>query len=179
MKLGEALRLRSDNYKKIEELHGRAVASAQKQEGTDAPDSPAELLAEIERLAEETLVIVQRINRTNVATKLGSGQLLVDALAERQHQVKLRGPFDGVAQAASGLQQRYLRSEIRVVRTIDPAELRKRVDGFSRRHRLLDVAIQEVNWVTDLADKRDGNRDQRRASETRLENAPLVAVARG
>jgi hypothetical protein len=39
MKLGEALRLRSDNYKKIEELRTRAVASAQLQEGQEAPDS--------------------------------------------------------------------------------------------------------------------------------------------
>ncbi len=152
MKLGEALRLRSDNYKRIEELRARAVASAQTQEGAEAPDSPSELLADIERLAEETLVVVQRINRTNVATRLPSGQLLVDALAEREHYLKIRGPFDGVAKAASGLQQRYLRSEIRVVRTVDPAELRKRVDDFSRRHRLLDVEIQEVNWVTELLD---------------------------
>jgi hypothetical protein len=152
MKLGEALRFRTDNYKKIEELRARAVASAQIQEGAEAPDSPAELLAEIERLAEETLHIVQRINRTNVGTKLALGQLLVDALAEREHYLKLRAPFDGVAQAASGLHQRYLRSEIRVVRTVDPTELRKRIDDFSRRHRLLDAAIQEVNWLTDLVD---------------------------
>jgi hypothetical protein len=152
MKLCGALRFRSDNYKKIEELRAGAVASAQTQESAEAPESPAELLAEIERLAEETLQIVQRINRTNVGTRLASGQLIVDALAEREHYLKLRAPFDGVAQAASGLQQRYLRSEIRVVRTVDPSELRKRVDDFSRRHRLLDVAIQEVNWLTDLVD---------------------------
>jgi hypothetical protein len=152
MKLGEALRQRSDNYKKIDELRNRAVASAQTQEGAQAPDAPAELLAEIESLAQETLGLIQRINRTNVTTKLSSGQMLVDALAEREHYLKLRSPFDSVAQAASGLQQRYMKSEIRVVRTVDPTNLRKRVDEFSRKHRLLDVAIQEANWVTDLID---------------------------
>src|SRR5450755_2787410 len=100
MKLCGALRFRSDNYKKIEELRAGAVASAQTQESAEAPESPAELLAEIERLAEETLQIVQRINRTNVGTRLASGQLIVDALAEREHYLKLRAPFDGVAQAA-------------------------------------------------------------------------------
>ncbi len=64
----------------------------------------------------------------------------------------LRAPFDNVAQAASGLQQRYLRSEIRIVRTVDPVETRAKVDDISKRHRLLDVTIQETNWVTELLD---------------------------
>ena len=152
MKLGEALRRRSDNYKKIEELRGRAVAGAQIQEGQETPDSPAELLAEIERLSAETLALVQRINRTNVAARLPTGQPLVDALSERDHYLSLRKPFNAVAEAASSLQQRYMRSEIKIVRTIEPQALRKRVDDFSRRHRLLDVAIQEANWVTELLD---------------------------
>ena len=152
MKLGEALRLRSDNYKKIEELRVRAIANAQMQEGQEASDSPVELLADIERISAETLALVQRINRTNVATGLKSGQPLVDALAERDYCLAMRSPLEGVAQAASALQQRYLRSEIKIVRTVDPKALRKKVDEFSRRHRLLDVAIQEVNWITDLLD---------------------------
>ena len=49
MKLGEALRLRSDYYKKIDELRNRAVAGAQIQDGELAPDSPTELLAQIEQ----------------------------------------------------------------------------------------------------------------------------------
>ena len=150
MKLGEALRLRSDNYKKIEELRVRAVAGAQIQDGQEAPDLPAELLAEIERLAAQTLELVQRINRTNVAARLLSHQPLADALSERDYYLALRKPFAAVAEAASALQQRYLRSEIKIVRTIEPQALRKKVDDLSRRHRLLDVAIQEANWVTEL-----------------------------
>jgi hypothetical protein len=57
-----------------------------------------------------------------------------------------------VASAASTMQQRYMRSEIKIVRTIEPKALRKRVDEFSHRHRALDVAIQEVNWGTELLD---------------------------
>jgi len=152
MKLGEALRLRSDNYKKIEELQARAVASAQMQEGQDAADLPADLLEELERLSAATLALVQRINRTNVATRLPSGQPLVDALAERDSFLKLRKPFENVAKAAGPLQQRYTRSELKIVRTVDPKTLLKRADEFSRRHRLLDVAVQETNWITDLLD---------------------------
>lgn len=150
MKLGEALRLRSDNYKKIAELRTRAVASAQTQEGAAAPDEPAELLDTIERLCAETLVLVQRINRTNVATVLPSGQPLVDALGERDYLLGVRTPFEAVAEAASAVQPRYMRSEIRIVRTVDAIALRKKADEYARRHRLLDVQIQEVNWSTGL-----------------------------
>jgi len=81
---------------------------------------------------------------------LSSGEPFVDALAERAHYLALRTPFDSVAQAASTLQQRYMRSEIKIIRTVDPQELRKKVDDYARRHRVLDVAIQEANWITDL-----------------------------
>jgi uncharacterized protein DUF6847 len=152
MKLGEALRLRSDNYKKIAELKTRAVASAQTQEGADAPDDPGALLETIERLSAETLNLVQRINRTNVVTMLPDGRLLVDALSERDYILVVRSPFEAVAEAASAMQQRYMRSEIRIVRNVDPVALRGKADEFARRHRLLDVAIQEANWVTDLVE---------------------------
>lgn len=152
MKLGEALKRRSDNYKKIAELRARAVASAQVQEGTQAADNASELLAEIERLAEETKTLVQRINRTNVTVSLASGQILADAIVERDHYLVLRNQIDAIAKAAGEPQQRYLRSEIRVVRTVEPAQLRKREDGLARAHRELDVAIQEANWTYDLAE---------------------------
>jgi len=45
-----------------------------------------------------------------------------------------------------------MRSEIRVVRTIDPVELRKTADELSRQHRELDVVIQEANWANDLVE---------------------------
>ena len=152
MKLGEALRLRSDNYKKIAELRTRAVASAQTQEGAAAPDDPAVLLDTIERLWAETLVLVQRINRTNVVTVLRSGQPLVDALGERDYFLGIRTPFEAVAEAATAVQPRYMRSEIRIVRTVDAIAMRKKADEYALRYRLLDVQIQEVNWSTDLVE---------------------------
>src|ERR1700685_3280254 len=105
MKLGEALRIRSDNYKKITEFKARAVASAQAQEGAKAPDDPQELLESIDRLSVETLTLVQRINRTNVATVLPSGKRLVDAFAERDYLLAARAPFEAGAAADSGPQQ--------------------------------------------------------------------------
>jgi hypothetical protein len=150
MKLGEALKLRSDNLRKIEELRSRAAASAQAQEGTNPPDDANELIADIERLWNETTALIQRINRTNVATRLPEGSLLADALAQRDGYIALRIALQGIAKAASEPQQRYMRSEIRVIRTVDASAILKRADDLSRKHRVLDASIQEVNWSVDL-----------------------------
>lgn len=150
MKLGEALKLRSDNLRRIEELRARAASSAQTQEGDKPPDDANELIAEIERLYNETTALIQRINRTNVVTKLPDGSVLADALAQRDAYLGLRIALQGIAKVASDPQQRYMRSEIRVVRTVDTAAILKRADDLSRSHRLLDASIQELNWVVDL-----------------------------
>ena len=150
MKLGEALKLRSDNQRKIEELRGRAAASAQTQEGTKPPDDANALIADMERLFNETTVLIQRINRTNVATRLPEGPLLADALAQRDAYIALRTALQGIAKAASESQQRYMKSEIKVIRTVDASAILKRADDLSRKHRELDASIQELNWAVEL-----------------------------
>jgi len=152
MKLGEALKLRSDNLTRIDELTQRAAQNAQIQEGTEPAALPSELIAEIERLSAETTVLIQRINRTNVATRLEDGSLVSDALATRDRQLALRANLRAIAKAASEPQARFMRSEIRVVRTVDTAMLLARADGLAKAHRILDAAIQEANWTVDLID---------------------------
>jgi hypothetical protein len=152
MKLGEALKLRSDNMRKIEELRVRAAASAQVQEGSTPPDDANELIAEIARLRGETTRLIQRINRTNVATLLPDGMTLADAIAERDASLALRSALQTIAKAASESLARFLQSEIRIVRMVDAAALMKRADDLSREHRELDTAIQELNWVIELKD---------------------------
>lgn len=152
MKLGEALKLRSDNQKKIDELRTRAVANALVQEGTRAPESSEDLLESITRLSDVTKLLIQRINRTNVTTELPTGQTIADAIVERDFRLALRGQIVAIAKAAEEPQGRHLRSEIRLLRTIEPAKLRKRADDLSREHRVFDVAIQEANWSTELVE---------------------------
>lgn len=150
MKLGEALQVRSDNYKRIDQLRARALGSAVIQEGEKPADNPKELLALLEILTVETLELVQRIHRTNVRAKLSTGKALVDALAERDSYLALRAQLESVAKAAAEPVQRHMRSELRLVRMVDPAAIRKRVDELSQKFRELDVAIQEANWSTEL-----------------------------
>ena len=152
MKLGEALKLRSDNLRRLEELGQRAVQNAQVQEGTQPAADPNEIIAEIERLTFETTSLIQRINRTNVATRLPDGTLVSDALAERDRHLALRNSLRSIAKAASEPQTRFLRSELRVIRTVDTSALLKRADGLAQKYRRLDASIQEANWTIDLQD---------------------------
>lgn len=152
MKLGEALKVRSDNLCRIEELSQRATLNAQVQEGTKPVADPGGLIAEIERLTVETTSLIQRINRTNVATRLPDGTLVSDALAERERHLALRNTLRAIAKAASEPQTRFLRSELRVIRTVDASALLKRADELAQKHRVLDALIQEANWTVDLHD---------------------------
>ncbi len=79
---------------------------------------------------------------------------LAEALAQRDV-LKLRyGTLKGAAGTASTpvSRFRYSRTEIKAVPTVAVAELQRQADRQAQELRELDVAIQEVNWTTDLAE---------------------------
>jgi Family of unknown function (DUF6847) len=152
MKLAEALILRADLQKRVEQLRTRLTLSAKIQEGEAPPENPNELIAELERLTNELLDLVKRINRTNVLTPFEGGQTLADALATRDVLMLKRGVYSSLADAASVSFSRYSRSEIKYFSTVNVAEIQKRVEDLSRQHRELDAKIQAANWNTDLVE---------------------------
>lgn len=152
MKLAEALILRADAQKRIEQLRQRINQNAQVQEGENPAEDPQALVAEFENVAHELMRLIRQINATNVATKLADGISVADALAERDV-LKLRhSMFTGLAQTAAGKQIRYGRSEIRMLSTVDVAAIQEQADQIAIRHRELDTQIQAANWLTDLLD---------------------------
>ena len=78
MKTAEALALRADLEKPLEQLKRRLVKGARIQERDSPEEDPAELQAEFEKLA----LLIQRINPANAQTRFGAGTL-ADALVER------------------------------------------------------------------------------------------------
>lgn len=136
----------------MSELQTRLVKSAIVQEGEKPPEDPATLLAELDRLHEDTLAFVQRINRTNAATRFDKRRTLSDAIAEREATKELRQRLIAAADASADQQNRYMKSEIRIVRTMDAGALRKRADQLARDARDLDIRIQAMNWEVDLND---------------------------
>jgi hypothetical protein len=152
MKLAEALVLRADLQKRIEQLRARLQESALVQEGEQPSEDPRELLGELERLLGELTAIIGRINRANLSTQLAGGMTLTEALARRDALALQYSIIESVASRAGNRANRYSRSEIRLVPTVDVAALRRQLDTLAQRRRELDVAIQSTNWATDLAE---------------------------
>lgn len=150
MKLGEALTLRSQLQVKFQQLRERLKASAVVQESETPPEDPTMLLGELESVADELEKLIARINKTNLATSLRDGMTLTEALARRDHLAWLQSALHQVAEAASVVQARYGKAELRMVRTVEVATLRQRADDLAKERRLLDAGIQEVNWLTEL-----------------------------
>ncbi len=150
MKLAEALILRADSQKRVEQLKQRLLRSAKVQEGDRAPEDPQSLIEEMERVFDLLADLIKRINKTNAATEFEAGKTLSDALAERDILIAKRGAYSALAEAASVVHTAYLRSEIKFVSTVDVAEIQKRADELSKQHRELDSRIQEMNWKTEV-----------------------------
>jgi hypothetical protein len=152
MKLAEALILRADCKKRLEQLKARVIRNAKVQEGDQPAEQPQELLAEVERVSRELADLVKRVNRTNSATVFGDGLSLSDALAERDSLSLRYHLYSDLAQAASISQDRYSRSEVKYVSAVSVVEAQKRADVLARQYRMLDARIQELNWKAELSE---------------------------
>lgn len=150
MKLAEALIIRADIQKRIEQLKYRIMRSAKVQEGEEPPEDSEELLSELYRLYDELTRIIKSINRTNSSVELGSGKTLGDALAERDRIIDKRNALQSVIEAAAITPERYSKSEIKYISTVNIKELQKNIDQLSKEIRELDSKIQEKNWTVDL-----------------------------
>jgi hypothetical protein len=153
MKLSEALVLRADTQKRVERLRERLRLSVLVQEGEQPPEDPQVLFSELDELLAQLRDLISRINRTNLSASLESGTSLTAALAQRDV-LKLRyGILKSAADVASNRIDRYSRTEIRSVPTVNVATLRRDLDALSQQYRELDTAIQAANWSTELEDQ--------------------------
>lgn len=155
MKLAEALLLRADRNRTLEQLKQRIQVSARYQEGEDPPEDARELVSMTSTVLDELEGLIRNINRTNSGTVMADGRTVTDALAERDV-LRLRYSVLKVsADAASGAQQqvgymRATRSELKLMSDLDIRNLRQQASDVARRVRELDARIQEVNWTTEL-----------------------------
>ena len=150
MKLGEALIVRSDYQKRIEQLKNRLLQNAKIQEGETPNEEPNELKKEMNQLFKNLKQLIKNINRTNLQTAFDDQQSLADALTERDLLGQERKIYSALLEAATMQHDRYSRTEIKFVTTISVKEAQKYADQLSQKHRILDTKIQEINWVTDV-----------------------------
>jgi hypothetical protein len=152
MKLAEALILRADSQKRIEQLKVRLLRNAKVQEGEEPAEDPQSLLGELVSVADQLVDLIKRINKTNSNTALAEGRSIADALAERDVLVLRRGAFSDLAAMSALRQDRITRSEVKYISTIKVAEIQKQADDLAKQYREIDARIQEANWKTDLLD---------------------------
>lgn len=149
MKLAEALSVRKDLQNKIDQLEDRLKSIVKIQEG-DEPDEAAEdLLSELQNAAVQLEDVIYRVNRTNLHAVI-DGEPITKLIARKDVLTKEIGILRNVLKVASERESRYSRNEIKYVRTIDTAELRKKVDRLSAELRRVDLRIQEANWMFEL-----------------------------
>ncbi|MCT4594254.1 MAG: DIP1984 family protein [Anaeromicrobium sp.] len=150
MKLAEALILRADYQKRIEQLKNRLQNSAKVQEGENPPENPHELLKELDTIMNELTILIQRINRTNSLTKFDDERSLADILAQRDRIWDKRQILSHLIHSAVVKQDRYSRSEVKYFSTIDIGKIQKEIDRLSKTFREIDTKIQGQNWTTEL-----------------------------
>lgn len=157
MKLAEALALRADAKRRLEQLKTRAVACARYQEGEPPAEDAAALHREALAVLGEIETLVQRINRTNAATELEPGLTITDAIARRDTLGARHRLTAAVADSATGRGNddyrwatRQLRSELRFVTDLPVPALRGQADQLAQQYRELDTRLQAANWATDL-----------------------------
>ena len=149
MKLSEALIIRSDLQKRVEQIRARLIANAKVQEGDKTVENPIEILAELNQTLSELENIIARINLTN--SKVFDGKkTMTELLAERDVlMIKIKIKQEFLTTARNKI-DRYSNKEIKIFSTVDVKEEQTKLDQLSKELRELDVKIQSLNWQSDL-----------------------------
>jgi hypothetical protein len=149
MKLAEALSIRADLQKRIAQLKDRLKDNSKIQEGDVPVEEPKELWIELDDNLKQLESLIYQINVTNMHT-LHNGISLTKLIAQKDVLTMRVSTMREVLRHTSEMGDRYSRQEIKYIRTVDAAELRKKVDSYSRQLRELDIEIQSLNWTVDL-----------------------------
>lgn len=151
MKLAEALSIRKDLQKRIQQLGQRIQNNAKVQEGDEPKEQPKELMTELDGCLTKLQDIIWHINATNMQTKNSEGRTLTELMAQKDVLTMRISTLRSVFDTASSGQDRYSRSEIKMVTVIDVKALSKQIDDYSAQLRKLDIEIQSLNFQTELA----------------------------
>ena len=151
MKLAQALILRADTQKRLEQLKGRLLDNAKIQENERPSEDPKLLLKELDRLSDELFRLVLAINLTNSSAKF-EGASLTEMIAKKDTLSQKASVLRDFAKSASQKVDLYSNSEIKILSSVDVAMLQKQIDELSKEIRELDMKLQEANWQVDLVE---------------------------
>lgn len=151
MKLAEALSIRKDLQKRIQQLEQRIKSNVKVQEGDEPLEDPNELMKELHSCLIQLEELIARINLTNIKTKNAEGLSITQLIAKKDTLTTRIGILRNIYSEATNIVNRYSSSELRIECVIDAKQLSKQIDDYSARLRKLDIEIQSLNFLTELA----------------------------
>ena len=146
MKLAEALILRADLQKRIDQLRVRLNNNAKVQENDEPSENPEELLNELDNNINQLKILIKQINKTNCVT-VSNGQTLADLIAERDTLTLKSNILRGFLNIAGQRVNLYSTTEIKIMSTVDVPALQKELDLLSKKIRETDTELQQANWL--------------------------------
>ena len=149
MKLAEALSLRADLLKSIAQLKSRLEECSKVQEGDEPSENPDEVLVLLEKKFPELEDLIYRINYTNMHIKVNNMNL-TQMIAKKDVLTLRISALREVLHYVVERENRFTRNEIKFIRYLDVAKLRKQIDSLAQELRLLDMHIQSANWSANL-----------------------------
>lgn len=150
MKLAEALIERADLKQKIAIINERIYNNAKIQEGTNPNEDVGELLKELDKKLDRYNYLIVHINKTNELATNKSGETISAMIAKRDVLTEKLKSYSGLVTSGSAIVDRISHSEIRILPSFNVADAQKVLDGISQQIRVIDTAIQELNWATEL-----------------------------
>ena len=150
MKLAEALLLRGDLQRKLASLRERIEKNTLVQEDERPSEDPNALLAQAEVVLGQLEKLVYAINEANFTGTTPKGRTLTRALAGREALLHRHAILLAAASSATQPPERYGVKEIRWVRIVDVAALRRAADEAALSFRELNAEIQAANWTIDI-----------------------------
>lgn len=150
MKIAEALILRADLQKKISQISDRLNKNALVQDGDEPSENPEDLLKELKTSLNSLETLIKNINKTNSKAEFEKGKTLTDALAERDVLNLEINCIRSLLESSKLIVNRYSKTEIKYISTINVSETQKKLDKLSKKYRELDTKIQGSNWIVDL-----------------------------
>jgi hypothetical protein len=149
MRIADALTERQTLRARIAEIRSLLKNVATVQEGDKPSEEPSDLMAELDSCLKRLEILIYRINMTNAAIKIGDRNL-TSLMAERDV-LRLRiGSLREILDSLNSNRLMYTRSEIKMIKTMDPKIIRAEINTLSEKLRKLDLVLEEANFTHDL-----------------------------
>lgn len=112
-------------------LRQKLIDNAIYQEGSKPVEDPAELIKALESTRGQLAALIKRINATNSSVKVGDF-LLGDLVVDRDTRIMEVTALNNLIDQASQVSNRYSRSEILVLPSINVKETRKKLISWPK-----------------------------------------------